>query len=237
MSKSNLKMKDERNLCLDFATSGDYINGEFTIQDNDRRKLYCELLYTIKHKIGKTIANYHINDVDDLKKYVKMAFPGMTSEEHLQLLELINVEKPPVLILTVEIVEAKNLVAKDANGFSDPYCMLGIINNCPSSDSDEELASIAQQHNSNKVTSISQQKKVGINRNTSNLEQGHKASFIKRFSSFRRSEKSTSRLNITSKVKNANTSKANNKLAAKYIQATSVKKATLDPVWNEKFKL
>ena len=238
-SKSNFKIRDEKNLGLDIATSGDYINGEFIIQDSDRRKLYCELLYTIKHKIGKTIANYHISDVDDLKKYVKIAFPGMTSEEHLQLLELINVEKPPVLILTVEIVEAKNLVAKDANGFSDPYCMLGIVNNFPSpNDSDEELASIVAQPNTTKTNNISIHKKVGINRNSSNLEQGHKSSFIKRFSSFRRSEKSSTRLNIISKNnKNSNSVKTNNKLSAKYIQATSVKKTTLDPVWNEKFKL
>lgn len=29
--------------------------------------------------------------------------------------------------MNVEIIEAKNLEAKDANGVSDPYCMLGII--------------------------------------------------------------------------------------------------------------
>uniref|UniRef100_A0A4X2KT95 BAI1 associated protein 3 n=1 Tax=Vombatus ursinus TaxID=29139 RepID=A0A4X2KT95_VOMUR len=35
--------------------------------------------------------------------------------------------QPPAYSLKVTVVRAKNLLAKDANGFSDPYCMLGIL--------------------------------------------------------------------------------------------------------------
>ena len=36
--------------------------------------------------------------------------------------------QPPIVVLNVVVVEASGLEAKDCNGFSDPYCMLGI---CP----------------------------------------------------------------------------------------------------------
>ena len=34
--------------------------------------------------------------------------------------------QPPIIVLNVVVLEAKDLEAKDSDGFSDPYCMLGI---------------------------------------------------------------------------------------------------------------
>lgn len=34
--------------------------------------------------------------------------------------------QPPLIVLNVVVIEAKDLEAKDSDGFSDPYCMLGI---------------------------------------------------------------------------------------------------------------
>ena len=34
--------------------------------------------------------------------------------------------QPPIVVLNVFVVEADRLEAKDSNGYSDPYCMLGI---------------------------------------------------------------------------------------------------------------
>lgn len=89
--------------------------------EEERNKLYCEILYTIKHKIGKTISGYHVNDTDDLMEYAREAFPGVTTEEHEKLHTAVCEKKPPVLVLTVQVLEASDLVAKDANGLSDPY--------------------------------------------------------------------------------------------------------------------
>lgn len=75
-----------------------------------------------------------------------------------------------------------------------------------------------------------------------------KPSFIKRFSSFRRSDKSskssTSLLGKGSKHPASHSvrpatgsgSKSSMSLPAKYIQATTVRKATLNPVWGERFR-
>ena len=34
--------------------------------------------------------------------------------------------QPPIVVLNAVVIEAKDLEAKDSDGFSDPYCMLGI---------------------------------------------------------------------------------------------------------------
>ncbi|CAF4237191.1 unnamed protein product, partial [Rotaria sp. Silwood2] len=186
--------------------------------------LYVETLYTIKHKIG-TITSKYIQGENDLYAYAQEAF-GLSNEDHQRLLEKANEEKPPILILNVEIVEAKDLEAKDANGFSDPYCMLGVV---------PEMRNFltAQQSNGGGLSSDEE----GANTNT--LHE-NKLGFMKRLKSFRKSthrrgqgrEKSLS----TSSASSQNYSSLRDKLPAKYIQTTDVKTATLNPVWMEKFR-
>ena len=46
---------------------------------------------------------------------------------HLRVVTKINLSfQPPIVVLNVFVVEADRLEAKDSNGYSDPYCMLGI---------------------------------------------------------------------------------------------------------------
>lgn len=69
----------------------------------------------------------------------------------------------------------------------------------------------------------------------------HKSSFIKRFSSFRKSDKTVKQTSSGNLVQNSNMTplkeNSRDKMPAKFIKVTDVKKATLNPVWMEKFQL
>ena len=186
-----------------------------------------------------------------MHKYAQEAFE-LSDEEHELLVSLTNEEKPPLVILYVEIKEAKNLEAKDANGFSDPYCMLGILpgnrtdsnnnNNDNNNSSDEDTVSRnlpGMSKNSNRNSTRSESVTSSSPGTVTELV---KSSFIKRFSSFRRSghknheHGANNRSPSISKGGNKKSYKPS-RLPAKYIQTTDVRKETLNPVWNQKFKL
>ncbi|CAF0819214.1 unnamed protein product [Brachionus calyciflorus] len=240
---SNLKLIDEKS--FHFYTNEDLL----CINNEEKEKLYCEIIYTIQHKIGQTIDG-HTDFIFDLYKYSQEAFK-MTTQDHDRLFQMASEEKPPALILNCEVIEACNLEAKDPNGFSDPYCMLGIIpgNRIEECEIPTNLCKLPTVQNFN----LNQPPQITPN-------SSHKSSIIKRFSSFRRSEKHTSNTttnnnNNTNLVNNStNSSNLNkkksipnsnlklsgiirDKLPAKYIQTTDVKKATLNPVWRQKFRL
>ncbi|XP_045141960.1 BAI1-associated protein 3 [Echinops telfairi] len=52
---------------------------------------------------------------------------NLNSEELSEAVGRVRKAKAPAYALKVSVVRAKNLLAKDPNGFSDPYCMLGIL--------------------------------------------------------------------------------------------------------------
>ncbi|KAK2162506.1 hypothetical protein LSH36_97g03031 [Paralvinella palmiformis] len=175
-----------------------------TLTQKEFELLYIEVLYTIKHKIGTT-SGHHLPFMQDLYLYAREAF-GVTPEQHARLLARASEEKPPVLILNVTVVEARGLEAKDADGFSDPYCMLGIL---PGSRAmREHLLDF------NQTGSCSSDDESG--------NRGRKESALKKFSqSFKKRKDKTAR----------------DLVPARFIKTTSVITNTLDPVWNEKFRL
>jgi hypothetical protein len=195
------------------------------------------------------------------------------------------------------VIEARNLEAKDANGFSDPYCMLGIIpgnrahilmdnlhlsgrSSSPTNDDNNTSSEFSNQiGNFNRMQTVSNlnpsrhSTKASSGSGGESSSSGHKTSLIKRFSSFRKSDKydkqqqqqqqqqqqpqqltqqqtshnlskegggannarsSSQRFNVSQRIVGA---LRDGKLPAKYIQTTDVKKATLNPVWNERFRL
>ncbi|KAL4240529.1 regulation of dense core granule exocytosis [Mactra antiquata] len=109
---------------------------------------------------------------------------------------------PPIVILNATVLSARNLEAKDADGFSDPYCMLGIMpgRRLQSMDGSSEGGSLGS--SDEETTSRSRDRDRGF----------RKFSLKKKSSAVR------------------------DMLPAKYIQTTSVKPNTLNPVWNEKFR-
>ncbi|CAF0764647.1 unnamed protein product [Didymodactylos carnosus] len=185
------------------------------LTEDEYELLYIEVLYTIKHKIGITTSK-HIGGENDLYMYAQEAF-GITNTEHNRLLAKASEEKAPILILNIEIVEAKELEAKDANGFSDPYCMLGIV--------PEERKFVQNGGGSSDEEGGS---------TTTDGTAERKPGFMKRLKSFRKS--TTRRREGREKGVPPVAGALRDKLPAKYIQTTDVKKATLNPIWMEKFR-
>ncbi|XP_023321249.1 uncharacterized protein LOC111695983 [Eurytemora carolleeae] len=96
----------------------------FSLPKPELEQLYVEVLYTIQHKLGAN--SFQFTQIqDELLAYAKDAF-GVNQKLHVQLVNVAGDVKPPIVILNVLVIEAENLEAKDPNGFSDPYCMLGI---------------------------------------------------------------------------------------------------------------
>ncbi|XP_063790639.1 BAI1-associated protein 3 [Pseudophryne corroboree] len=87
--------------------------------------LYEEMIYTLVYMAG-VVSSEHVASEQELFYYLQMVF-GVSESDHGSILMRVKESKAPVYALTVTVVQARNLLAKDANGFSDPYCMLGIM--------------------------------------------------------------------------------------------------------------
>ncbi|KJH42395.1 C2 domain protein [Dictyocaulus viviparus] len=172
--------------------------------DADREQLealYVEALYTITHKVGKE----ECENKENLYKYVRSAFQG-DAQLHNTLMEKAKQSKPPVILLNVLLLGAKDLVAKDINGFSDPFAMMGVV---PGKLEILENTSESSEEDPTKMPR-NQQKRDSV---------------IHRFSgSFRR------------KAGKKNSKICSGTIPAKLIKASSVQKKTLNPQWNERFQ-
>ncbi|CAB3400480.1 unnamed protein product [Caenorhabditis bovis] len=180
--------------------------------NGDRKKieaLYVEALYTITHKLGQGDAE---ESQESLYKYVRNAFQG-DSNLHAALMEKAKQSKPPVVLLNVLLLEAKDLIAKDVNGFSDPFAMMGVVPGRRENSQVVEANPVEEE----------QEKEVKSPRLPSHNK---KDGLMHRFGgSFRRKVG-------PKKGKNADTGT----IPAKIIKASSVQKKTLNPKWNEKFQ-
>jgi len=113
---------------------------EMAIQDNDSEpeeshkhelitdamgwnieELYSEILYEILHVVGCDASAEE--ERTPLFDYLQEAFK-LDYEKHSLLLEMARAKEAPNILLNVEVIEAKDLRPKDANGLSDPFCTL-----------------------------------------------------------------------------------------------------------------
>ncbi|XP_043464815.1 protein unc-13 homolog 4B isoform X5 [Leptopilina heterotoma] len=84
-------------------------------------ELYSAVVFMIQHQIG-------YDESDECGKeamlcHLQQAFK-VDNEVHERVLEETRNMEAPELHLNVEVIEAKELVSKDANGLSDPFCAL-----------------------------------------------------------------------------------------------------------------
>ncbi|XP_064178440.1 BAI1-associated protein 3-like isoform X2 [Anguilla rostrata] len=87
--------------------------------------LYEEAVYTVMNKVGVPCPEYVTNE-GALFSYLQKVF-DVEPEEQKTILQRVQESKRASYSLKVSVMEGKNLLAKDANGYSDPYCMLGIL--------------------------------------------------------------------------------------------------------------
>ncbi|GJQ84188.1 hypothetical protein Trydic_g2862 [Trypoxylus dichotomus] len=163
---------------------------------------------------------------EDLYLYGQRAF-GVPPDRHYRMLHLAGEEKPPIVVLSVIVIEAEGLEAKDANGFSDPYCMLGIQPvAAPSSPQPQPVT--PSRTLSDACGGIGGGIGLGgggggdaSSGNHEKLRKHHsfKLSFKRKDGRMREHRDSLG-----------------GALPAKFIRATSVKPHTLNPRWNEKFR-
>ncbi|KAI6176733.1 Protein unc-13-like protein D [Aphelenchoides bicaudatus] len=220
---------------------------KLTINDNQQAldSLYAEALFTIINKIGTT------GKIPELQlvKYVRNAFQ-VDEPNHQRLMTQARKEKPPVVLLNVHLLEARDLIAKDINGYSDPFAMMGVIpgkrrgddsgvNSIDKTGTDDEapVSPIAKSPGVNTDVSSEQHQpppqptKGPSSRRASvviaQVVQKHAGGVLQRFGgSFRR------KLGGSKKGQKTDM-KA---IPAKLIKASSVQCKTLFPKWNEKFQ-
>ncbi|KAM8887841.1 protein unc-13 homolog D [Synchiropus picturatus] len=107
-------------------------------KEMELKPMYKELLYTIAHKIGQASYTETFTDAQ-LHQYIKEAFT-MTESEHDILMEKVQKTKPPAYCLMATVKEAEGILGKDVSGFSDPYCLLTILEDDDSSKTKQSAA-------------------------------------------------------------------------------------------------
>lgn len=191
------------------------------ISKKEWQRLYVTVLYTISNQIGSR-ATERTPYIDDLYRYAQMAFT-VSDEDHQRSITLALNEQPPIIVLNVTVIEARGLEAKDPNGFSDPFCMLGIQ---PSAGSANVPANVYDNGDE-------------VEEEDDNRLKKHHSSFKLSFKRKEAAKKSQEVAQLPSSQSQSRTESGNegfsNDIPAKYICATSVKAKTLKPFWDEKF--
>ncbi|XP_037044605.1 BAI1-associated protein 3 isoform X2 [Bradysia coprophila] len=182
---------------------------------DEKEHLYVDVLYTITNTVGAPPApgGQFAHYKEEMYLQVQRAF-SVSPDRHYRLLNAATEDKPKIVVLTVLVQEADGIEAKDANGFSDPYCMLGI---------QPAGAPISPQPPLTPRTLSD----VGFD---NNLDSPHHDKLRKHHSfrlSFKRKDGGR---------REQRDSLGGGPVPAKFIRATSIKPHTLSPKWNEKFK-
>ncbi|XP_020709879.1 BAI1-associated protein 3 isoform X2 [Athalia rosae] len=197
----------------------------YRLNKKEMEQLYIEVLYTIANTVGASTGQY-AHYKEDLYRYAQEAF-SVSQDQHRRCLNIASEEKPPIVVLSVVVIEAEGLEAKDANGFSDPYCMLGIQpgNGGAPPSPQPNLSS----HSPHTPPASPRQTTRALSDGGDN-ETSHHEKLRKHHSfriSFKRKEHGSRREHRDS---------LGGAVPAKYIRATSVKPHTLSPRWEEKFR-
>ncbi|KAJ8713474.1 hypothetical protein PYW07_013844 [Mythimna separata] len=96
------------------------------LSHKEHEHLYTEVLYCIENAVGAPAPDGQFAAYkEEVVEHARRAF-RVSPEVHARAMRSAGSERPPTVVLGCSVIEADGLEAKDANGFSDPYCMLGI---------------------------------------------------------------------------------------------------------------
>ncbi|XP_041987245.1 BAI1-associated protein 3 [Aricia agestis] len=96
------------------------------LSHKEHEHLYTEVLYCIENAVGAPAPDGQFASYkEEVVEYARRAF-RVSPDVHARAMRAAGSERPPTVVLGCSVLEADGLEAKDANGFSDPYCMLGI---------------------------------------------------------------------------------------------------------------
>lgn len=79
-------------------------------------ELYSEILFKIIHNVGCDVESQE--EQSQIIKYLQQAF-HLEDEKHNVILEAVRAKEAPNILLNVEVIEAKDLRPKDANGMEN----------------------------------------------------------------------------------------------------------------------
>ncbi|XP_050095575.1 BAI1-associated protein 3 [Anopheles aquasalis] len=180
-------------------------------RSEQKEHLYLDVLYAIANTVGAPAPGGQFAHYKEEMYLQAQRVFNVSADRHYRLLHAANEEKPKIIVLTVIVQEAEGLEAKDANGFSDPYCMLGIQPSGTPPPPSPQPPMTPRTLSDTGMDSLD------------SPEHGK----LRKHHSFRLSFKRKDGRQQRDSV---------GPVPAKFIRATSVKPHTLCPKWNEKFK-
>lgn len=95
----------------------------YSLDDELRLDLFREVVFTTMHRIGAQSCG---EKSEELIAYAQKAL-AISEEECTKTLQYMDTFKAPKMIINVKIISGVDLRSKDANGLSDPYCMLCVV--------------------------------------------------------------------------------------------------------------
>ncbi|XP_058835849.1 BAI1-associated protein 3 isoform X2 [Topomyia yanbarensis] len=180
-------------------------------RSEQKEHLYLDVLYAIANTVGAPAPGGQFAHYKEEMYLQAQRVFNVSADRHYRLQHAANEEKPKIIVLTVIVQEAEGLEAKDANGFSDPYCMLGIQPSGTPPPPSPQPPLTPRTLSDTGMDSLD------------SPEHGK----LRKHHSFRLSFKRKDGRQQRDSV---------GPVPAKFIRATSVKPHTLCPKWNEKFK-
>ncbi|XP_053675331.1 BAI1-associated protein 3 [Anopheles nili] len=180
-------------------------------RSEQKEHLYLDVLYAIANTVGAPAPGGQFAHYKEEMYLQAQRVFSVSADRHYRLLHAATEEKPKIIVLTVIVQEAEGLEAKDANGFSDPYCMLGIQPSGTPPPPSPQPPMTPRTLSDTGMDSLDSPEH-------GKLRKHHSFRL-----SFKRKEGRQQRDSV-------------GPVPAKFIRATSVKPHTLCPKWNEKFK-